>query len=79
MPAGNSARRVITFPEWQSQYEAAMLEPDARALPSRIQTAEAAILRRLQIVSSFPDLVPEKQAIENALGALRVLRGDAHP
>ena len=79
MAAGNSARRVITYPEWQPQYEAAVLEADGANLPQRIQAAEAAILRRLQAVSNFPDHICEKEAIDNALGVLRVLRREARP
>jgi hypothetical protein len=73
MAAGNSTRRVISYPEWQPQYEAALLEPDAAELPRRVQAAQAAILQRLQDVSDSPGDASEKEAMHNALGALRVL------
>jgi hypothetical protein len=73
MAAGNSTRRVISYPEWQPQYEAALLEPNAAELPRRVQAAEAAILQRLQVVSDSADDASEREAMQNALGALQVL------
>lgn len=73
MATGNSPGRTILYPDWQPQYEAALLEPDAMTLPQRIKAAEELILERLRIISALPTEWQEREALENALGALRVM------
>ena len=72
MPAVNSASRLV-YPDWQSEYEAALLELDPCHLPERIHTARMAILNRLQVLSASSENISEKQAIEQALAGLRFL------
>jgi hypothetical protein len=64
----------VTYADWQPQFEAALLEANSQNLPQGIQAAEAAILERLQALSLSSDPRWEKEAIENALGALAVLK-----
>ena len=77
MTTAHSTRQVIVYPEWQPQYQAALLEADITELPRRVQAAKAAILRRLGALADSPDQLGEREAIENALGALRVLSREA--
>jgi hypothetical protein len=66
----------ILYPEWQSAYKAALLELDPKQLIGRVTVAETAIFNRLQAVSNSTDSQAERQAIEDALAALRVLKRD---
>jgi hypothetical protein len=66
----------IQYPEWQGDYLAALLEFDPKLLRERLQAAEAAIFKRLQAMSQSTDNRPERQAIEDAVAALRVLKRD---
>jgi hypothetical protein len=62
---------------WQREYEAALVELDPKKLLERVHTAEAAIFNRLQEIaqsSDSPDQKAERQAIEDALASLRVLK-----
>jgi len=70
--------------EWQRLYEAAILETDRSRLPELIAAAQAAIDERsekLQLVregkasgsTAGDGIADEKQAIEDALGGLRIL------
>jgi hypothetical protein len=60
---------------WGKLYEAALLETDDKKLPSRLETAKAAIVSRLQEVQADRNGQPEeRQAIADALHGLKVLR-----
>ena len=61
------------YPDWQSLYQAAILEPDATKLLQRIQLAQTAILSRLQALSPNGADEAEKQAINSALHVLDLL------
>jgi hypothetical protein len=65
------------FPHWQNEYQAAMLEVDHTKLPERVAAAEAAIYTRLQQISQNSPHGLERQAIEDALAALRVLKRES--
>jgi hypothetical protein len=64
----------ILYPHWQSEYQAALLELDHMKLQARVAASETAILSRLQMISQSLDHQAERQAIEDALTALRVLK-----
>jgi hypothetical protein len=67
----------LRYSAWQREYEASLLEPDPKKLLERVHRAEAAIFNRLQELaqnSDHPDHKAERQAIEDALGNLRVLQ-----
>ena len=60
---------------WEEPYKAAIHELDRAKLHERLNTAKAAIDARLHELQSDPGGTPEeRQAINNALAALYVLR-----
>jgi hypothetical protein len=67
----------ILYPEWQYEYQAALLELDRKRLLERVTAAETAIFKRLQAISHDADHNAERQAIEDALASLRVLKRDS--
>jgi len=68
---------VTTGREWKELYEMAVLETDWSKMPGRIQAAEGAMHIRLHEFSLNHGGTPEEnQDIEDALGALKVLRSD---
>ena len=64
----------ILYPEWQREYLAALVETDPRKLLECVTAAETAIFKRLQTMSTSPDNQAERQAIEDALAGLRILK-----
>jgi hypothetical protein len=65
---------AYSYPEWQPEYQAALLELDSKKLPTLVVAAETAIFKRLQAITQSSDHQPERQAIEDALATLRVLK-----
>jgi hypothetical protein len=63
----------VLYPEWQNEYRAALLELDRQKLSERVTAAEAAIYKRLQTISQNSDHQAERQAIQDAMAALRLL------
>ena len=72
----SSPSSKILYPEWQAEYLAALVELDPKMLFERVMEAEAAIFNRHQAISHNSDAHAERQAIEDALAALRVLKRD---
>jgi len=72
---GYSSPKIL-YPDWQQEYQAALLELDPQKLSERIADAETAIFKRQQAISQSPNHVAERQAIEDALASLRVLTTD---
>ena len=70
--AKNPPSPEILYPEWQNEYQVALLELDRKKLLERVKAAESAIFNRIQAIS--PTLAVERQAIEDALANLRVIR-----
>jgi hypothetical protein len=66
----------IIYPAWQGEYQAALLELDPERLLKRLTAAETAIFNRAQAISQSADGLAERQAIEDALANLRVLKRD---
>ena len=64
------------FPNWQREYESALLETDNSVLFKRVEEAEAAILTRRDALEHDPSSQTERAAIEDALANLRVLKRD---
>jgi len=62
------------FPEWQSEYEAALLETDPQKLSELIHKAEAAIFNRLQALNTGSDGHIEHAALSDAAETLRRLQ-----
>jgi hypothetical protein len=67
----------ISYPEWQPQYQTALLETDREKLPERVAAAETAIYQRLQAISQSSAYQAERQAIQDAVASLRVLKRDS--
>jgi hypothetical protein len=65
---------VETTYAWELLYQAAILETDDTKLPKLLEQARGAIDFRLREVASNGDSPEEKQALEQALRALKVLR-----
>ena len=70
--AKNSPSPEILYPECQNKYQVALLELDRKKLLERVTAAETAIFNRIQAIS--PEHAAERQAIEDALANLRVIR-----
>jgi hypothetical protein len=70
----SSASPNILYPEWQPAYQAALLELDRKQLMERVTVAETAIFNRLQVLSNSTAGEVERQAIEDALAGLRILK-----
>ena len=74
MATEDSPSPHILYPQWQNEYQAAVVELDREKLSQRVEAAETSIYKRLQAISQSSDCRAEHQAIEDALGALRVLK-----
>ena len=67
----------LRFPQWQSQYQAALMELNHGKLLERITETEYAIFERLQSLEGTPNCESrfvELLAIEDALASLRLLK-----
>jgi hypothetical protein len=74
-----SSPSEIRYPAWQNEYQAALLELDPKKLLERVHTAETTIFNRLQELAKSPDspnYKAERQAIEDALNGLKVIKRD---
>jgi hypothetical protein len=77
MTAAIAMSPEILYPEWQPQYQTALLETDREKLPERVAAAETAIYQRLQAISQSSAYQAERQAIQDAVASLRVLKRDS--
>ena len=59
------------FPEWQPQFQDAVVESDPRKLPSLVEVAATAIILRLQSPQTSPE---ELRALASALRSLRTIQ-----
>jgi hypothetical protein len=64
----------LKYPEWQAAVQEAVLEFKIDSLQERIAAAEAAINCRLRELSISSDCHAERQAIQDALNLLRLLK-----
>jgi hypothetical protein len=74
MEGDGSEFPIIVYPEWQKEFQAAILELNREKLADRVVMAERAISKRLQALSQSSDSAGERQAIEDALSSLRLLK-----
>jgi hypothetical protein len=65
------------YPHWQNEYRAALVELDPEKLSERVAAAETSIYNRLQQISQSSDHQAERQAIEDAVAGLRILKRDS--
>jgi hypothetical protein len=77
MKDGMTMDETILYPEWQKDYLEALLELDPKQLSRRIAAAESAIATRLQSIAGNTNHHAERQAIEDALSSLRVLKRES--
>jgi MoxR-like ATPase len=77
MATEDSPSPKIPYPEWQNEYAAALVELDREKLAERVAASETAIFNRLQAISQSSDHHAERQAIKDALTALRVLKRES--
>ena len=68
---------ILRYPEWQKPYHEALIEVDENKLGERLSAAQAAISKRLQALSGDPNHHAERQAIQDALASIRVLKRDS--
>jgi hypothetical protein len=66
----------LRLPNWQREYESALLETDKSVLFKRVEVAEAAMLIRRDALEHDSSSRTERGAIEDALANLRVLKRD---
>lgn len=66
----------LPFPDWQLEYQAAILEAEPQKLAERVKAAEAAIFLRQQAMVHSSDGHAERQAIEDAIRALRFIQAE---
>jgi hypothetical protein len=74
MAEPSSSSPKILYPEWQNEFQAAILELDREKLEERVMAAETAIFKRLQAIAQSSDHNSEREAIEDALSSLRTLK-----
>ena len=66
----------LLYPDWQPEYTKALLELDPSKLPDLLSAAEAAIAKRVQALVGDTNHQRERQAMQDALHTLQVLRQD---
>ena len=64
-------RDEFSFPEWQPEYEAVLLETDQHRRHECLHAAEIAIVKRLQALKASSDGHVERAAIADAIETLR--------
>jgi hypothetical protein len=64
----------IRCAEWREPYQQALLELDQKKLSERIAAVETAISNRLRAIAGDSNHHAERQAIDDALSSLRVLK-----
>ena len=65
---------AMRYPEWQGPFQEALLEIVREKLQSKMMKAEEPIFQRMQQLAGTSDSEAERQAIEDAISALRVLK-----
>jgi hypothetical protein len=71
--SGSSSPQML-YPEWRTHYQSALLELDPEKLSKLVEAAETTIFKRLQTISQSSDSKTEREAIQDALASLRVLK-----
>ena len=73
MASRSSPSPRYSYPEWQPQYEAAIMETNPEKLSVRTQAARDAMETRLKALSQSSDGESEREAIQNGFSALEAL------
>ena len=66
----------LKFPEWQGLLQDLILEFDREKLTQKIQEVENLIFERQQQLNQASNSHPEREAIQDALNIIRVLKRD---
>ena len=66
----------LVFPNWQAPLQELILEFDREELPKRIQQVECLIFERFQQIAVGNDSSDERQALNDALNVLRIIKRD---
>jgi hypothetical protein len=66
----------LKYPKWQTPLQEAILEFDREKLREKLQKVETSILERLQELQHGPDGHSEREAINDALSVLRIIKRD---
>lgn len=66
----------LRYPEWQKPLQELILEFDRDKFPEKVQQVESQIFERLQQLRGGNDGHIELQAINDALGVLRIIKRD---
>lgn len=74
MAANPSGSTSESLSSWRILYMAALFETDRAQLPGRITDAEKALVLRERELFAKTEYAQERQAVTNALHALRALR-----
>ncbi len=64
----------LEFPNWQREFEAALLEADPQKLRESLEAAEVAMVLRSQALAHGSDGHAEQQAIRDAISKLRLIQ-----
>jgi hypothetical protein len=64
----------LKYPKWQAPLQEAILELDREKLAEKLQNVETLILERLQQLHQGTNGHSEREAINDALSTLRVLK-----
>ena len=64
----------LKYPKWERQFQEVVLELNHEKLTDKIQKLETAIFIRLQELQFDSDQHSERQAIDDALATIRVLK-----
>jgi hypothetical protein len=68
----------LNRPDWRTLYRAAILETNKSVVPRRVLEAEEAVLARGREIFYGDSTLEEKEALEDALYALRAFRIACH-
>jgi hypothetical protein len=64
----------LKYPEWQGLLRDAILEFSPQKLSAKVQKVETAIFERMQALSCDSDYHHERDALNDALATLRILK-----
>ena len=73
----NDYVNTLEYPDWQRPLQEALVELDNDRLKAHVAAAEIAIFNRLQVISESANHRSEREAIDNALASLRVLKRES--
>lgn len=68
----------LKYPKWQAEFQEVVIELDREKLFAKIQKFETAVFVRLQELARSSNHYEERQATDDALATVRVLKV-AHP